>query len=170
MNFILLSSSNASQVVLVVKNLPAMQEIIRNVGWSLGCKDPLEEGMATYSNFTAWRISWTGEPGRLQSLESHRVGHSSSDLACVHPPDTSVGKESTCNARDPSSILGSGRSPGERTGYAFQDSWASLVAYLVKNPPAMQETWVRSLGWENPLEKGKATHSSILAWRIPWTV
>ena len=45
--------------------------------------------------------------------------------------------------------------------------WASTVAQLVKNPPAMQETWVRSLGWENPLEKGKATHSSILAWRIP---
>ena len=49
-------------------------------------------------------------------------------------------------------------------------SWASLVAQLVKNPPAMQETLVRSLGWEDPLEKGKATHSSILAWRIPWTV
>ena len=48
--------------------------------------------------------------------------------------------------------------------------WASLVAQLVKNPPVMQETWVRSLGWEDPLEKGKATHSSILAWRIPWTV
>ena len=48
--------------------------------------------------------------------------------------------------------------------------WASLVAELVKNPPAMQETWVRSLGWEDPLEKGKATHSSILAWRIPWTI
>ena len=47
---------------------------------------------------------------------------------------------------------------------------ASLVAQLVKNPPAMQETWVRSLGWEDPLEKGKATHSSILAWIIPWTV
>ena len=47
---------------------------------------------------------------------------------------------------------------------------ASLVAQLVKNPPAMRETWVRSLGWEDPLEKGKATHSSILAWRIPWTV
>ena len=46
----------------------------------------------------------------------------------------------------------------------------SLVAQLVKNPPAMQETWVRSLGWEDPLEKGKASHSSILAWRIPWTV
>ena len=48
-------------------------------------------------------------------------------------------------------------------------NWASLVAQLVKNPPAMWETWVRSLGWEDPLEKGTAAHSSILAWRIPWT-
>ena len=48
--------------------------------------------------------------------------------------------------------------------------WASLVAQLVKNPPAMQETWVRSLDWEDALEKGMATHSSILAWRIPWIV
>ena len=47
--------------------------------------------------------------------------------------------------------------------------WATLVAQMVKNPPAMQETWVQSLGWEDPLEKGMATHSSILAWRIPWT-
>ena len=46
---------------------------------------------------------------------------------------------------------------------------ASLVAQIVKKPPAMQETWVRSLGWEDPLEEGMATHSSILAWRIPWT-
>ena len=53
--------------------------------------------------------------------------------------------------------------------YSFP-SWASLVAQLVKNPPAMQETWVRSLGWEGALEKGAATHSSILAWRISWTV
>ena len=49
-------------------------------------------------------------------------------------------------------------------------SWASLVAQLVKNPPTIRETWVRSLGWEDPLEKVMATHSSILAWRIPWTV
>ena len=49
-------------------------------------------------------------------------------------------------------------------------SWASLAAQLIKNPPAMREAWVRSLGWEDPLEKGTATHSSILAWRIPWTV
>ena len=56
--------------------------------------------------------------------------------------------------------------------YPLQYSWASLVAslILVKNLPAMQETWVQSLGWEDPLEKGKATHSSILAWKIPWTV
>ena len=85
-------------------------------------------------------------------------------------PDISVGKESTCNARDPGSIPGSGRSLGEGIGYPFQCSWASLVAQLVKYPPVMREIWVLSLGWEDSLEEGKATHSSILAWRIPWTV
>ena len=84
-------------------------------------------------------------------------------------PDSSVGKESSCNAGDPSSIPGLGRSVGEGIGYSLQYSWASLVAQLVKNPQAVQETWVRSLGWEDPLEKGKATHSCIPAWRIPWT-
>jgi len=78
-------------------------------------------------------------------------------------PASSVGKESTCNARNPGSIPGSGRSTGEGIGYPLQYSWASHVAQLVKNPPAMQETWVRSLGWEDPLEKEKATHSSIIA-------
>ena len=66
-------------------------------------------------------------------------------------------------------ISGLGRSPGEGTGYPLQYSWASLVVQMVKNPLVMQETWVRSLGWEDPLEKGTATHFSILAWRIPWT-
>ena len=75
-------------------------------------------------------------------------------------PDSSVGKESTCNAGDPSLIPGLGRSAGERIGYPLKYSWASLVAQLVK-------TWFRSLGWENPLEKGKANHSSILVWSIP---
>ena len=74
-------------------------------------------------------------------------------------PDSSAGKESTCNAGDRGSIPGSGRSPGEGKGYPLQYSWASLVAELVKNPPSMWETCVRSLGWEDPLEKGKATHS-----------
>ena len=85
-------------------------------------------------------------------------------------PCGSAGKESSCSAGDPSSIPGLGRSPGEGIGYPLQYSWASLVAQLVKNLPEMRETWVQSLGWEDPLEKGKATHSSILAWRIPWTV
>ena len=64
----------------------------------------------------------------------------------------------------------SGRSTGEGIGYPLQYSWAALVAQLVKNPPAMWETWVRSLGWEDALEKGKATHSSIPTRRIPWAV
>ena len=85
-------------------------------------------------------------------------------------PHNSIGKESACNAGDPSSMPGSGRSTGERTGYPLQYSSASLVAQLVRNAPAMRETWVQSLGWEDRLEKGKATHSSILAGRIPWTV
>ena len=85
-------------------------------------------------------------------------------------PDSSVDKESACNAGDPSSIPGSGRSPGERIGYPLQYSWASLVAQLEKNLPAMRETWVQSLGWDDLLEKGKATPSSVLAWRSPWTV
>ena len=85
-------------------------------------------------------------------------------------PNSSVGKESACNVGVPGSIPGSRRSAGEGIGYPLQYSWASLVAQLVKNQSAMQETWVWSLGWEDALKKGKAIHSSIMAWRIPWTV
>ena len=85
-------------------------------------------------------------------------------------PDCSVGRESACNAEDPGSIPGLGRSAGEGIGYPLRYSWASLVAQLVKNQPAMRDTWVGSLVWEDPLQNGKATHSSTLAWRIPWTV
>ena len=82
-------------------------------------------------------------------------------------PDSSVGKESACNARDPSLIPGLRRSTGEGIGYPLKYSWAFLVAQLVKNPLAMRETWVQSLDWEDPLEKRKATHSSTLAWKNP---
>ena len=82
-------------------------------------------------------------------------------------PGSSAGKESVCNAEDPGLIPGSGRSPGEGIGYPLQYSWAFLVAQAVKNPPAIPETWVRSLGWEDLLEEGMSTHSSILAWGIP---
>ena len=84
-------------------------------------------------------------------------------------PGGSDGKASVYNAGDLGSVPGSGRSPGEGIGYPLQYSWASLVAQTVKNLPAMRETWVRSLGWEDPLEKGTATRSSRIAWRIPWT-
>ena len=81
--------------------------------------------------------------------------------------DRSDGKESACNAGDPGSVPGSGRYAGEPIAFPLQYSGAFLVAQLVKNPPAKWETWVRSLGWEDPLEKGKATRSSILTWKIP---
>ena len=84
-------------------------------------------------------------------------------------PGSSTGNESSCNAVDPGSIPGSGRSPAEGIGYPLHYSWASPVAQMVKNLPTMWETWVQSLDWEVPLEKGTATHSIILAWRIPWT-
>ena len=84
-------------------------------------------------------------------------------------PGNSAGKESACNVGDPSSIPALGRSPGEGIGYPLHYSWASFVAQLVNNLPAMQETWIRPLGWEDPLEEGMATHSSILARRIPMT-
>ena len=82
-------------------------------------------------------------------------------------PDSSVGKESVCSEGDPGSV-GSGRSPGEGLALPTPVFLGFLVAQLVKNPPAMRETWIRSLGWEDP-QKGMATHSNILVWRIPWT-
>ena len=102
-------------------------------------------------------------------------------------PDNSDGKESACNAGDLGSIPGSGRSPGEGNGnplqYSFRHSpspaapqtvaqiniWTSLVAQKVKRLSTMRETWVRSLGWEDPLEKEMAIHSRTVAWKIPWT-
>ena len=88
-------------------------------------------------------------------------------------PGGAGGKRPTWQCKryeDAGSTPGSGRFPGKGKGYPLQYSWASLVAQLVKNLPAMRETWIQSLGWEDPLEKGKVAHSSILAWRIPWTV
>ena len=91
----------------------------------------------------------------------YEVGQASLLAQMVKNPPT--------NAGDPGLIPGSGRFPGGGHGNPLQYSWASLVAQMLNNLPAMLETWVRSLGWEDPLEEGMATHSSILAWRIPWT-
>ena len=118
---------------------------------------------------------------RLLALDTHSTHSAGPWLAsgnlniCRAPhslgfSDSSVGKESAYNAGDPGLIPGSGRCPREGIGCPLQWSWASLVAQLVKNPPTMPETWFQSLGWEDPLEKGKAIHSSILACKVPWTV
>ena len=82
-------------------------------------------------------------------------------LSIFSLPHSSDGKESAWNPGDPGSIARSGISTREGIGCPLQSSWAYLVTQLVKNPPAVRETWVQSLGWEDPLEKGKATHSSI---------
>ena len=80
---------------------------------------------------------------------------------------SSAGKESTWNAGDSGSIPGLASSPGEGIDHPLQYSWAFLVAQTVKNPLAVWENGVQSLGWEDPLEEGVATHSGILAWRLP---
>ena len=110
---------------------------------------------------------WVGGRSKRKWVVTHTDTYTSMH-ACF--PDSSVGKESACNAGDPDSVPGLGRSAGEGIDYPLQYSWASLVAQLVKNPPAVRETWVRSLDCKDSLEKGNATHSSILAWRIPWAV
>ena len=81
----------------------------------------------------------------------------------------SVVKNPPADTGDPGSIPGLGSSPGKGIRYPLQYSWASLVAQTVNNLPTMQEIGLQSLGGEDPLEKGMAIHSSILAWRIPWT-
>ena len=114
---------------------------------------------------------------RLPSMGLHRVGHDWHDLAAANMSQWASQvalvvqnlPASTGDIRDDGSIPGSGRSLWRRDGYPLQYSWASLLAQLVKNPPAMQETWVRSLGWEDPPKEEMATHSSIFAWKIPWT-
>ena len=127
----------------------------------------------TASFFRIWNSS-TGIPSPPLALfvvmlsMAHLISHSR--MSGSRWVGSSVGKESACNAWDPGLITRLGRSTGERIGYPLQYSWASLVAQLVKNLPAMWETRIRSLGWEDPLEKGKANHSSILARIIPQTV
>ena len=105
--------------------------------------------MATHSSILAYRIPWTEEPGGLQSMGSQRVGH---DWATELNWTQDSGTDSIHVNYDTHSFFR-----------------ASLVAQMVKNPLPVWETWVWFLGWEDPLEEEMATHSSILAWRIPWT-
>ena len=156
--------------------------------WSLGQEDPLEEEIATHSSMFAWKIPWTEEPGGYSPCD-HRVGH---NWACTHKVNKTWtallslcysfwylhacilvsleekwGRESniccvfaTCQTLYLLMILFSVHSILFRV---------SLVAWLVKNLPVMRDTWVQSLGWEDTLGKGMATHPSILGWRITGT-
>ena len=95
--------------------------------------------MATHSSILAWRIPW----GHKESDTTERLHFISLHFTVYMGfPESSVGKESACNAEHPSLIPGSGRSPGKGIGYPLQHSWAFLVAQLAKNPPTMWETWV----------------------------
>ena len=150
--------------------------------------------MATHSSVLAWRIPGTGEPGGLPSIGSHRVGHDWRDLAAAADWIMTTYRYQVLIPRACKyyfisncwpllmwlKILIRGNYPG-LPGWALNTIinvliWErgrldghTLVAQLVKNLPAVQETWVQSLSQEDPLEKEMATHSSILAWRIPGT-
>ena len=103
--------------------------------------------------------AWTSLTSHFISLFFCYLNFVLNFALCRSFPDSSVVKESACNTGEPGSIPRMGRSSGEGIAYPLQYSWTSLVAQLVKNLTAMRETWVRSLGWEDPLEKGTATHS-----------
>ena len=124
---------------------------------SLACCSPWGHKESEMTEWLNWSQVHTDKPNYLNQDTSgtaiFRVVHLHSNQQNSNEgfPSSSVGKESTCNAGDPGSIPGSGRSSGEGIGYSLQFVWASLVAQLTKNPPAMWETWVRSLGWEDTL-------------------
>ena len=156
--------------------------------WSLGLEDPLEKEMATHSNILAWRIPWTEEPGRLQFMGSQRVGHdwatslslsflswlNSLPVLTLHPLNSVVLKykhDTHLHVRWHSELKPWKVMIQHATEPIICPLFCipSLVAQTVKNLLAVPETWVQSLGREDPLEKDMATHSSILVWRIPWT-
>ena len=160
---------------------PAMQETwVQSLGW----EDTLEKEMATHSSILAWEIPWTEEPGSLPFMEWQRVRHNLVtkqkfyelyfDISSIlsFPGFHSV--SFTRNLLFFLSIfyftfLGLIRFISSNSKHDYE-LWASLVAQLVRNLPAMWETWVRCPGWEDPLEKATSTHSGVLALRILGTV
>ena len=149
----------------MVKNPLAMQ---KTQIWSLGWEDPLEEGMATHSSVFAWRIptdrgAWWAlvhEVAKSQTQLSDWAQHITEEIIPISVcMESMLEKNKKFNSKEPPKF-------SMTCKYIILDR--SLVGRMVKIWPAMQETWLLSLDWEDPLEKGMATHSSILAWRIPW--
>ena len=177
----------ASQMALVLKNHLLMQETWEMWVHSLDGEDPLEKGMATHPSILAWRIPWTEEPGGLQSMGSHRVGHNWSDFTCTHENCivslTCLGAKHLEEFLLISLFLGFLESSDlilsilweqletEERKTCWTSRWflplSGLPCWL--RWPALQDIQVPFLGWEDPLKKGIAPHSSILVWRIPWT-
>ena len=142
--------------------------VVWGLSFSMTCGILLPQlGTEPLSPALQGRFLASGPPARSQDSNLHCI--ISKPMLQFGFPGSSAGKESSCNARDSSSISESGRSPGEGIGYPLQCSWSSLVAQMVNNLPAVREIWVWSLGWEDPLEEGMATHSSILPGQSPWT-
>ena len=143
---------------------------------SLGQEDPLERGMATHSSVLAWRIPWTKEPGGLQSTELQRVRQDWVTNTHTHTHTHTHTQQLWIKLLPILNAYKQGQRPmlADPCGYPWLELLLSslrisLMAQMVKNLPTMQETQVRSLSQEDSLEKEKAIHSTILAWRIPWT-
>ena len=137
----------------------------------------MEKAMTPHSSILAWKIPCMEEPGRLQSMGLRRVRYDWATLLSLFTFMHWRRKWQPIPVFLPGESQGQGSWMGCHLWVAqswtrlkwFSSSRASLIAQLVKNPPAMQETWVWSLGWEDPLEKRNAIHSSILTSRIPRT-
>ena len=188
------NSKWASQVVLVVKNLPANAGDMRRGSIPGSGRSPrggTATSVYTTAVFLPGEFPWTEKPGRLQCIDSNRVGHNWSNLPHTHVSQNeaiwvlSLGKEKDARILVPpikwvlyfQYVTYANFLPKVKmllviliSGMVVTQARASLVAHLVKNSPGMRDTWLQSLSWEDPLEMGTATHSSILAWRIPWTV
>ena len=125
-------------------------------------------GQKSLAGYSPWGCKESDAIEHARSAHLYRLQVFLPEMPFLGFLGSSAGRESPCNTGDPGSIPGSGSSPEEGIGYSLQYSWASLMAQKVKNPPAMEDNRVWSLAWEDPLEKGMATHSIILARRIPW--
>ena len=141
--------------------------------WELFLSENADKAASLVQKMTQWCLSlldWRKASENSATLLTSMF-HISGTLEYLLPgirnlfPGGSAGKESIHKAWDPSFIPGLGEIHWKRMGYLLQYSWASQVSQTVKNMPAIRETWVQYLAWEDPREKGMATHSSVLAWR-----
>ena len=149
----------------VAKNTPTSAGMQETWVWSLVLEDALGEEMANDSNIFTWKVPWTEEPGGLQptGLQSWRQ---LSNWACTHHIQIYYTMQimSKLYIYIYLCVYVYMGFPG-----MYMYIWASLVAQMVKNRPPVQEIWAQSLGWEDPLEKGMATHLSFLVYRVPKT-